>query len=241
MSLGDTLKEGSHAEEKEWLIGKFAWAAIRVGSNSQGFNLSITSSDTLTDADGNYSIDFAPPGQFDLLRRVRGAVENTFFWIPLRDVEVTSGQTTTADYDNKGVAADVRLSFPTDFVKAENTKIFCHGSSNVPRPPPEELADPAALARWQKRPDIQELFAKARHCNFRNSENDPSLWSVDALTPGDWTISATVFDEQTNPQPGPVPVRLTGQINIHIPEDSPEEKIDLGVITLEPPKSSAGR
>jgi RNA polymerase sigma factor (sigma-70 family) len=210
---------------------------VHIGGNFQSDGAVMSTTDTQPDADGNYLFDFAPAGQFDLVRMVASGSDRSNTSTRLRNLQIAPGQTTNGDYDDNGLSVQVRLEWPAGFSRSATTKIFCHASTLIPHPPAEEMADPAALARWREQPEIKKLLPTLRYHPLAPSEANPDLWIADDLAPGDWMIAASIIDEKINAVPGqPIQPQFTGLMDIHVPENSSDENFDAGLLVLKTPK-----
>jgi hypothetical protein len=206
---------------------------LHIGADYQRDHIHLQAGETISDTDGRFTIQYTPPGQMKLVRMVRADEPNTFTDSPIRDVQIIPGETANADYEQQGVVANVRIRFPAGFTRTPEHRIFCGAHIPYPQPTREEMADPAALARWRERPEVKAVITKMRGAQFFETEG--GVWSTENLEPGDWLVTVSIIEQKPNPPIGQIQPLLTGSLKIQIPENPSEEKLDLGEITLAPP------
>src|SRR5207237_1289318 len=161
--------------------------------------ISLMAGDATTDAGGRFRIQYAPPGDLKLTHMARTDESNAYAHVPIRDLHIIPGETTNADYEEKGIAATVHLRWPAGFNRIPQHRVFCGASVPYPRPTPEEMADPAALAQWRERPEVKAAMTKMRGSQFIEKAG---LWTAENIEPGEWSINATIFEQKPNPSPG---------------------------------------
>lgn len=209
---------------------------IHLGTESSNESINLMAGDTVTDSEGTYTVNYAPPGHLKLIRLSSAGEGNAYTHVPIRDLDIVSGETINGDYEEHGFAATIRLRWPGNVARLKEHRVFCSASIPLERPSPEIMRDPAALAQWRERPDIKAAMAKMQHSRF--AELEPGVWMAENLEPGEWTIGVTVIEEKPNPTPGqPNSALLAGSLKTQIPENA-AEKIDLGELVLSTPPSS---
>jgi hypothetical protein len=210
---------------------------LHIGTESGSEPVTLMAGDTVSDDDGTFTINYAPPGHFKLVHLARTDETTAYTHVPIRDLDIAPGQTANGDYEEHGVAGTVRLRWPDDFARTDKHRVFCGASVPFEQPSREMMSDPA-LAKWRERPDIKAAMAKMLHSTF--AETEPGVWCAENLEPGEWTINAMVIEQKQNPAPGqPNPPLLAGVLKAQIPENTTQEKIDLGELLLAKPEAPA--
>jgi RNA polymerase sigma factor (sigma-70 family) len=207
---------------------------LHIGTESSSESIALMAGDTITGADGTFTINYAPPGHLKLVHLARTDQTTAYTHVPIRDLDIAPGETANGDYEEKGITATFRLRWPENFARAKEHRVFCQASVPFERPSPEIMRDPAALARWRERPDVKAALAKMRDSTF--AETEPGVWSTENLEPGEWIVNAMVIEEKPNPTPGqPNLPLLVGALKAQIPENTAADKIDLGELALSTP------
>jgi RNA polymerase sigma factor (sigma-70 family) len=183
------------------------------------------------DAQGQFVFPQAPPGQHKLGRWMPAsppASAGTRQLMPLADVEVRSGETTTLTIGS-GYEVSVRLVWADDWRPGKGTQTFVMMRTGFPAPPAEIAGNAAALEQWRQTPEIQEALKNAH--SYRLNEEADGTWAAEGVLAGNtYTVEASVWD-QNAPNAARAPI-VSGRTTVAISAEPADGKINAGEIVL---------
>jgi|GEM_PF-1840967 len=177
------------------------------------------------DGGGNYSLPFAPSGEFDLARMVPNG-DRSFSHAPIRPVKIEPGQTTHADYSENGTVAKLRVVWPSNITRIPQYAMHCMASRTPPGWSPELMKDPKLLQEFSQRPEVKAAAAQFRALPL--SQSSPGVWTLDGAEPGEYSINVFVYRTDG----GKMDLPIMGFMTANLPESNTDECVDLGELVL---------
>jgi hypothetical protein len=211
-------------------------AQVHLGARQHKLGTHLQFGGATTDHNGRFTFEPAPAGLFDFMRLTpTGDSEGSFAHVPLREVQIVPGETTTLTIDQMVTKVELRLRWPEGFKPAANQRIFCNASTVLPnQPTPEQMTDREFMIKWRESPEVKAAIENIRNVQFK--ETAPDVWTANDVPAGNWTLGATVIDG--NLEPGkPYKPALAAQHTFQISGEAMPEKINLGELAMAPPKS----
>jgi len=205
-------------------------AALGVGFDFMSFKIA-------TDSQGHFVFPQVPPGKLKIIY-LAPILPNGFAHQPLPDgdVEILSGETTTKTLGGAGYTIKARTRWPENIMPGKKWNFFANAFSAPPQSIFQSLNDPAALAKLQETPEIQEYTRKALH--LRGEVYDDYSITIENVPPGDYAISVMAFLDA----PGEMRESLSGYSSVvTIPSEPAFGTVDAGEITLTKPALAKGK
>jgi len=187
-----------------------------------------------TDAQGQFAIPKAPPGHYKLARVVVTHVSPTSsssYKLPLTEVDIGPGETTTVTVGASNYTVRVRLRWPDGMKPQVNWRTFATIHTPFPKPPAEISNNPEAMKNWWQTPEVRALSAKAR--SYPLTENADGAWGVEDVAPGEYPLDVNVTEWSSGGGPGPNSVRAHAGTTVTVPAEPPSGTLDLGEIVLQ--------
>jgi hypothetical protein len=95
-----------------------------------------------------------PPIKFKLCYLAPNGDGRSFSYVPLQQVEIKPGETTTVDYSEEGMDVIARLRWPDGFTRQKEDHLFAVIHTPAPQPPRELANDAEGLRMWRETPEI---------------------------------------------------------------------------------------
>lgn len=181
-----------------------------------------------TDPHGRFLFSRVPAGKFKVAHLVEdAAAPGSSIHMPFEAVEIRPGETSTIQYDESGSDVTLRVEWPADFPRDNNHQLTALIQTVLPAPPPGAIGNPGAMRAWRNSPGIEELAARARRYQLRETEN--GLLRAEQVQSGNYTVVISVSVSGADSAFG-APV-LSARKELVVPQ-STGELVDLGTIAL---------
>ncbi|HTG44174.1 MAG TPA: carboxypeptidase-like regulatory domain-containing protein, partial [Verrucomicrobiae bacterium] len=176
-----------------------------------------------TDAQGHFEFARVPPLTAQLAY-MAPAGGRSFTHVPLKEVKVLPGQTTTVDLAEEGSDVIAQVRWPEGTTRPEGGRIFAGIHTPTPRPSAELIADPEGLRRWRETPEIAAQFEAAKH--WMMNEINPGSFKAEAVAPGTYFVTFNVAS------PASATEMFSAQQTITVSGEEPGGLLDLGEVNL---------
>ncbi len=203
--------------------------ALQFGQGDfQSIDFSFEQFKVKTDADGRFVFPMVPAGVHKLNRLVP-AQPAGFAHMPLEDVEIRPGETTTVTLGGKGYTVTARLRFPEGYATGSTGQIMTMLQTAPPESLLAALRDPQAAAALQDSPEAKEYARTAKH--FQMSQSASGVLSAENIPAGKYMLFAMAVGKAGDGG-------LSGQATFTVPEEPVNGSLDLGEVVLK--KAEAG-
>lgn len=221
--IDGTWRSGDQPASGRMLKFEFGTAGSRTVSTSyQAYR-------TETDADGRFVFEKVPPGQHRLVR-LQQFGESGWSHVPLKEVDIESGETTIVELGTSGYVVTAHLSWPATLKREPSWQVFASIHTPFPQLPPEVSKDPEALAAWRSKPEIQSLIANAQ--SYPLTENSNGTWTAEDVFAGDYELSVRALGNGGEGEGTVVQANLT--VPITVPAEPALGALDLGELRMNP-------
>lgn len=190
-----------------------------------------------TGSDGHFVFAQVPPGKHKLVRLVQekgmpgGTSGTVWTHMPLLDVEIRPGETTTVTVGGANYRVTAHLRWPADLKREANWRVFAAIHTPFSSPPPADaMNNPQALAAWQAMPEVKAALANMRQYPLTETAGDVLL--AEDVPAGSFVLSVSVI--QLPEKAGQTKLWAQAEVPVSVPADPPSGTLDLGEIVLKP-------
>ena len=185
--------------------------------------LHLNSSPT-TDSEGRFQFSAVPPIKFQLCY-MSPSGDRSFSYVPLQEVDVQPGETTTVNYAEDGVDIVARVSWPAGVTREKGDMLFAFVHTPTPMPPPEIMGNQEALQKWAQSPEIAPQLQNVKSWPMR--EMPDHSFKAETISVGEYAVEVNLGRANN------ASALLSAHRTVTVMGDEANSTIDLGEILLQ--------
>lgn len=176
-----------------------------------------------TDSEGRFLFPQVPPMKWKLCYLAPNGPRSSTY-IPIEELDVKAGETTTVEHSEDGVDVIARVRFPEGVTRGKDDHFFAMLHTPAPEPPADLTKDPEALRRWRETPEIMAQLKTVK--SWMMQESPEGVFKAEAIPPGTYWVNFNLGRPQAAGE------MVSARQMISISGDEPNGILDLNEVAL---------